>query len=92
MTVKIGRLTFDNSSYDQLGDVLYLHLGKPGAAVDFDETPEGHALRFDADENVIGLTIVNARWLLERDGELVVTLPERVHVSSAALEPLLVTA
>jgi hypothetical protein len=52
MTVKIGRLSFDNNTYDEQVDVLDLHVGEPGAAVDFDATPEGHALRFDADENV----------------------------------------
>ena len=89
MTVKIGHLSFDHNSYDELGDVLYLHVGEPQAAADGDETPEGHALRFDADGNVIGLTIINARWLLERDGEILVTLPEQVHVASATLEPLM---
>ena len=69
--------------------MLYLHVGEPQAASDGEETPEGHALRFDADGNVIGLTIINARWLLERDGEILVTLPEQVHVASATLEPLM---
>lgn len=89
MTVKIGHLSFDHNRYDELGDVLYLHVGELQAAADGDETPEGHALRFDADGNVIGLTIINARWLLERDGEILVTLPEQVHVASATLEPLM---
>jgi uncharacterized protein YuzE len=89
MTVKIGRLSFDNNSYDEQGDVLYLHVGERQAAADGEETPEGRALRFDADGNVIGLTIINARWLLERDGEILVTLPEQVHVASATLEPLM---
>jgi hypothetical protein len=35
--------------------------------------PEGHVLRFDAAGRIIGPTIINAKWLLERDGELVVT-------------------
>jgi uncharacterized protein YuzE len=89
MTVKIGHLTFDHATYDEQGDVLYLHVGEPRAAADGEETPEGHALRFDADGRIIGLTIINARWLLERDGEIVVTLPEQVRVASATLEPLL---
>ena len=91
MTVKIGHLSFDNSTYDEQGDVLYLHVSERQAAVDGEETPEGHALRFDADGNVIGLTIINARWLLERDGEILVTLPEQVHVASATLQPLMAT-
>jgi hypothetical protein len=55
-------------------------------------TPEGHVLRFDATGGIIGLTIINARWLLERDGELIVTLPEQVHVAPAALEAALAAA
>jgi uncharacterized protein YuzE len=73
MNVTIGNLTFDQASYDADGDVLYLHVGERQAAVDSEQTPEGHVLRFGADGQVIGLTIVNARWLLERDGELVTT-------------------
>jgi hypothetical protein len=57
-----------------------------------EETPEGHALRFDSDGSVIGLTIINARWLLEHDGEIVVTLPEQVRVEPATLEPLFAAA
>jgi hypothetical protein len=41
-------------------------------------------LRFDAAGNIIGLTIIDAKWLLERDGELVVTLPEQVHTSASS--------
>lgn len=86
MTVKIGPLTFDNASYDEQGDVLYLHVGQRQAAADSEQTPEGHVLRFDPTGKIIGLTIINAKWLLERDGELIVTLPEQVHVAPAAIE------
>jgi uncharacterized protein YuzE len=86
MTVKIGPLTFDHASYDEQGDVLYLHIGQRQAAADSEQTPEGHVLRFDATGKIIGLTIINAKWLLERDGELIVTLPEQVHVAPAAIE------
>jgi uncharacterized protein YuzE len=92
MNVTIGNLTFDHASYDAEGDVLYLHIGERQAAADSEQTPEGHVLRFAADGQVIGLTIINARWLLERDGELAVTLPEQVHVSSTALAPALAAA
>jgi uncharacterized protein YuzE len=92
MTVKIGPLTFDQATYDEQGDVLYLHVGQRDAAADSEQTPEGHVLRFDAGGTIIGLTIINAKWLLERDGELVVTLPEQIHVSGAAIEAALATA
>ena len=43
MTVSIGS-TFDHVDYDADADVLYLHVGDPANATDFDESPEGHAL------------------------------------------------
>jgi uncharacterized protein YuzE len=86
MTVKIGPLTFDHASYDEQGDVLYLRIGQREAAADSEQTPEGHVMRFDAAGKIIGLTIINAKWLLERNGELIVTLPEQVHVAPAAIE------
>lgn len=92
MNVTIGNLSFDHSTYDAAGDVLYLHVGERRAAADSEETPEGHVLRFDAAGRVIGLTIINARWLLDRDGEIAVTLPEQVHVGPTALEPALAPA
>jgi uncharacterized protein YuzE len=92
MNVTIGNLTFDHATYDADGDVLYLHVGDRQAAADSEQTPEGHVLRFDAHNHVIGLTIINARWLLERDGEIAVTLPEQVHISPTALEPALAPA
>ncbi len=92
MTVTIGHLTFDGTSYDEAGDVLYLRIGDRQAAAGGEETPEGHVLRFDAAGRIVGLTIINAKWLLERDGELVVTLPEQVHVAPAALEGALAAA
>ena len=92
MTVTIGHLTFDGASYDAEGDVLYLHAGERQAAADSEETPEGHVLRYDATGRIIGLTMINAKWLLERDGEMIVTLPEQVHVALGALEAALATA
>ena len=92
MTVTIGHLTFDNASYDEQGDVLYLHSGERQAAADSEETAEGHVLRFDATGQVIGLTIINARWLLDRQGEITVTLPELVHLSPRQLEAALTVA
>ncbi|HEX2516947.1 MAG TPA: DUF2283 domain-containing protein [Chloroflexota bacterium] len=73
--VTIGGVTFDRVRYDRGGDVLYLHVGDPTTAVDFDESPEGHALRYDAAGHLVGLTIVHARRLLDRDGRITVTLP-----------------
>jgi len=82
MSVKIAGIEFDNVEYDSIGDVLYLHVGNPGDAVDFDGTPEGHHTRYGPDGSLVGLTIVNARWLLEHEGEIVITLPEQRVVAT----------
>lgn len=92
MSVKIGNLTFDRVSYDRDADVLYLHRADPKQAVDFDESPEGHALRFDSAGELIGVTIVNARWLLEHEGEVKLTIPEQLHVTPDALQDALLVA
>ena len=92
MNVKIGTFTFDRVHYDADGDVLYLHRGNPSDAVDFDASPEGHALRYNAAGDLIGVTIINARWLLEHEGEVKITIPEQIHVPPAALEDALVAA
>lgn len=89
MTITIGSSTFDNVLYDADVDVLYLHIGEPSTAVDFDESPEGHALRFDADGRLVGVTIVNAKSLIDRDGEIAITVPEVVHVGSDTVGPAL---
>jgi uncharacterized protein YuzE len=85
MTVTIGTTTFDNVDYDTDADVLYLHVGDPASAVDFDESPEGHALRFDASNRLVGLTIVGARSFLGAAHPLVVTVPAHLEVDPADL-------
>lgn len=89
MTVTISDITFDRVEYDADADVLYLHVGDPSRAVDFDETPEGHAVRFDRDGELVGLTLVRPKRLLERNGELRVTLPVASDVPAADLVPAL---
>lgn len=76
MTLTIGSVTFDRVSYDRNADVLYLSVGDPGKAVGFDESAEGHALRYDREGRLVGITIVGASELLERHGEIVVTPPQ----------------
>jgi len=92
MTLTIGHITFDRVSYDQKGDVLYLHVGDPATAVDFDASPEGHHLRFDAEGELVGVTIANARWLLENEGKIRLTVPERVDMGPEALAAALSVA
>lgn len=89
MSVTIGDINFDRVEYDAEADVLYLHVGDPARAVDFDETPEGHAVRLDDDGTVVGLTLVRPKRLLARDGELRVTLPIPSDVRAEQLAPAL---
>ena len=91
MTVRIGHHEFDDVSYDANGDVLYLSAGAPADADAGDGTPEGHFVRFDEDGDVVGVTLVNARWLLDRDGKLTVTLPGEAatELDAEALAPAL---
>jgi len=75
VTVKIAGIEFDNTFYDRDVDVLYLHVGDPASAVDWDESPEGDGLRYGEDGSLVGITILNARRRLERDGTIAITLP-----------------
>ena len=78
MSLTIAGTTFDHVAYDSEVDVLYLQVGAPPkAAADFDASPEGHYIRYDERGALLGLTIVNARRILEREGKVVITLPER---------------
>ncbi len=75
-TVKIAGIEFDNVEYDSRGDVLYLHVGDPASAVDFDGTAEGDGTRYGPDGSLVGITILNARLRLHEEGKIVLTLPE----------------
>jgi len=77
MTVHIGPYEFDDVDYDAESDVLYLSVGKPQPAADSEETPEGHIVRYDEHDRVIGVTIVGARDLLGQDDDVSLTLPRR---------------
>ena len=75
MTIRLGHLAFDYVQYDARGDVLYLAVGQPEEAADQLVTPEGHVLRFNEDGAIIGVTLINAQWLSQRDGGVCVSLP-----------------
>lgn len=80
MSVNIGDITFDHVDSDAEVEVLWPHVGDPDRAVSFDESPEGHALRFDVETRLVGLTIIGARKTVESGQRLVVTLPSRIGV------------
>ena len=61
-------------SYEATGDVLYLSASGDEKTVAAQETPEGHAVRLDRDGRVTHVTAINARWLVDQNGEPVATL------------------
>lgn len=79
-TVKVGGIEFDNNLYDREVDVLYINVGDPGDAVDWDGTAEGDGTSYGPDGSLIGMTILNAKRRLERDGKLEFTLPQQTVV------------
>jgi uncharacterized protein YuzE len=66
---------FDHHHYGERGDVLYLNVCEPRPAARGLETPDGHAIHHDETGAVIGLTLLNVRHTLERDGRLTLTHP-----------------
>jgi uncharacterized protein YuzE len=84
MTITIGTIKFDHVDYDADGDVLYLSVGEPREPADSHGTVEGHNVRYDEAGRVIALTLVNAKWILNRDGEVRVTIPNRVSADALA--------
>jgi len=75
MSARIGDQEFEHAIYDEEGDILYLRNGEPAKAASTQATVEGHAVRFDEDGIVIGMTIVNAGWLASHEEEITISLP-----------------
>lgn len=89
MSVRIGEHEFERVRYDAEGDVLYLGTGAQTPHAWTNATPEGHAVSFAADGTVTGMTIVNAKWLVERDGKVTVTLPHVIEADARDLAAVL---
>ncbi len=93
MSVTIDGTTFDHVYYDAEADVLYLHVGDPRTAVEFDESREGHALRYDVNGRLVGITIVGAKYFLDKDGRIDITIPQYVAtLDQRTLGPALAVA
>lgn len=85
MSVTIAGTSFQHHNYDERGDVLYLSIaGYASPPASAYATPEGHGIEYDSSGNVIAMTLVNVRWLLDREGELTITWPAG-HVQAAEL-------
>jgi uncharacterized protein YuzE len=89
--VTVAGTSFDQHEYDERGDVLYLSVGPPREAYRTITTPEGHAVDYDESGAVIGMVLVNVRFLLVRDGAITVTIPPD-RVLAAQIEPALLAA
>ena len=89
VNIRIGPVAFDHADYDAENDVLYLHVGEPQDA-EGEETPEGPVVRFEpGTQRIVGLTVLGAQAILDRDRELRITIPESVKASADDLAPAL---
>jgi uncharacterized protein YuzE len=92
MSVTIAGISFDQHHYDDRGDVLYLSVeGYEGPPAMVYASPEGHNIEYDEAGRVIAMTLVNVRWLLDRNGELTITSPTG-HVKPDELAEALASA
>ncbi len=81
VNLRIGSVVFDHANYDAENDVLYLRVGAPEDG-EGETTPEGHVIRFaPGTSRIVGLTMLGPRRILEREGRLVVTIPEAVETT-----------
>lgn len=92
MSVTVAGITFEQHRYDPRGDVLYLSVeGYEGPPAKAFSTEEGHNVEYDPEWRPIAMTLVNVKWLLERDGELRITMPA-VALGADELMPVLTSA
>lgn len=85
MSLRAGRYTFSHVTYDPPSDVLYAAIGRPRQGRR-EPTPESHYLRFDGRGRFFGITFVNPREQLEREGGVYVSLPEGDRVRVQGIE------
>lgn len=85
--IEMGSIRFDHADYDVEHDVLYLHVGEPQEG-EGEETPEGHVIRYKpGTRRIVGLTMLGPKRILERDGHIVVTIPEAIEATADELAP-----
>jgi uncharacterized protein YuzE len=84
VSLRAGPYTFSHVTYDPPSDVLYAAIGRPRPGRR-EQTPEAHYLRFDAKGRFSGITFMDPRQQIEREGGVYVSLPEgdRVRVQGA---------
>jgi hypothetical protein len=50
-------------------------------------TPDGHHVRYDEYGKLSGITLVNAKWLIEHEGQI--AFPVRIDVAAQDIAPAL---
>lgn len=93
MNVTIAGIVFDNNEYDAVGDVLFLDVGHPDDAVDFDDTLEGHNVGWNANGEMVSIALLHPRSILAKHGKIELTIPERhLDVDAGAIDAALIAA
>jgi hypothetical protein len=77
--------------YESTGDVLYLSTPDDDKHRGCEATPEGHAVRFDDHGRITHITVIGAKWYLDRDGVILATLRDgrQIRFERRDVEPLL---
>jgi uncharacterized protein YuzE len=88
MALRVGRHTFSYATYDASSDVLYASVEGPPRGTR-EPTPEKHIWRFDEKGRFVGITFMNPRRQLEREGAVYVTLPSGEKERAAGVEQLI---
>lgn len=76
MTVTFGSIEFDQVLYDDEADVLYLSVSE-SEPVHWEESREGHVLRFDASGELCAITIIGVTHHMGPDRAVQLTVPRR---------------
>lgn len=88
MTLTLASIEFDKVSYDREADTLYLGIEGTQAA-HWEESPEGHVLRYDASGQICGITLIGVQHHLDSEGSVTVTVSQSQELGSEDLEPAL---
>lgn len=88
MALRAGPHTFRYATYDASSDVLYAGFERQRQQGSRERTVEGDYLRYDEEGRFIGITLVDPRSRLERDGAVYLSLPsgDRARVQGLELE------
>ena len=91
VSVRSGRYTFPWITYDPPSDVLHARLNRSPEA-SRERSPDGDIWSFDEHGRPTGVTVIEPRERLERDGAVFITLPtgerERLQGVEAAMRPV----